>query len=216
MKKFSKKSFNNIKKYKADTDKNCINSSFYFLTGNLPILLSAPHAVPHMEEGTICPSEIATGKIVEQLCRDTGCHGIIRCRNLGDDPNSDLEGEGMRYKEAAAEYCKRYDIKYAIDIHGCNDSHGWDVEIGTGKDNRNLLGEEYILPILEENLKVLGKICRNKLFCANGCGTVSYYLSQKAGTPCVQLEIAVKLRNEEKKKKALVEALRKVIEKLAL
>jgi len=52
-----------------------------------------------------------TGAIVEYLCLKTEVNGIIRTYNLGDDPNFENEGYGLKYKNAMLNRIKEKQIK---------------------------------------------------------------------------------------------------------
>lgn len=69
------------------------SDNFKIIKGDMPILLSAPHAVKQIREGKIKEEDRLTGAIVEYLCIKTGTNGIVRTYNHNDDPNYENTGK---------------------------------------------------------------------------------------------------------------------------
>lgn len=51
--------------------------SFEFIDGNIPILISAPHAVNHFRNGAVKYADKLTGGLAKFLHNETGCHVIF-------------------------------------------------------------------------------------------------------------------------------------------
>lgn len=121
-------------KYKlnnANGFKNNNSTNYTIINGNIPILLSAPHAVKQVRDGKVKAEDAYTGGITEYLCKVCSCSGIIRTFNEADDPNIDNTGLGFDYKQQILNTIRQNDIKLLLDIHGCNNSYGFDFCIGT-------------------------------------------------------------------------------------
>lgn len=187
------------------------NSNYILITGENPILLSAPHAVKQIRDGNIKEEDRYTGAIVEYLCKICNCYGIIRNYNSGDDPNRDNFGIGLEYKNKILEMVKENNIKLVLDIHGCTNDHGFDFCIGTN-NGENLNGETRILKALESELNAIGKVAIDDYFKACFEWNVSRYVSHNSNIPSIQLEICKMFRNENLEKLILI--LKKYIENI--
>ncbi|RCW60162.1 hypothetical protein [Halanaerobium] len=165
---------------------------FWTAKGDIPILISAPHAVRHCRYGRVKQSDYLTGSIVYLLNELTGCHGISLTKNYGGDPNIDST---CIYKRKIKDICSNNDIKVFLDIHGAAGSKTWDIDFGTNS-NINLLGNIKILNILESSFKDfnINKISHD-YFAASLKTNVSYFVANELGIPAIQVEINRKYRS---------------------
>lgn len=203
-------------KYKAN---NCnglpnISTNFKIIHGKSPILLSAPHAVRQSRNGQIKGADTLTGPIVEFLCERTGANGIIRTSNLGDDPNSENIGYGLEYKQAILGLAKQTDIKCMLDIHGCNDNHSFDIDIGTNK-GININGNNDFLNTIYGQLALIGQVTIDHTFRASQATTVCNYISKNADILCFQIELSTSLRKSPDKLLQLLDSFEIIINNLA-
>lgn len=81
-------------KFKANNYKGNSDCSFMVEKyGNLPILLSALHAVKQIRNGEIKAHEFYTGAIIDCLAKQIGCYCITKQYLIenasNDDPNTD-------------------------------------------------------------------------------------------------------------------------------
>ncbi|KGK81084.1 hypothetical protein DP73_21780 [Desulfosporosinus sp. HMP52] len=159
---------------------------FWFNVGDLPVLVSAPHAVRHFRQKKIKMSDQFTGSIVYLLHKLTGCHAIATTKLYGGDPNSD---DPCIYKERISNFCVANKVKFILDIHGAAREREFDVDLGINY-GKNLLGKENIIEIIEKNLRNYGlsKISYD-YFAASGPNTVANYAARELAIPAVQLEI---------------------------
>ncbi|KJS84437.1 MAG: hypothetical protein JM58_10810 [Peptococcaceae bacterium BICA1-8] len=159
---------------------------FWFSIGEVPVLVSAPHAVRHYRQKKIKMSDQFTGSIAYLLNRLTGCHAIAVTKLYGGDPNVD---NPCIYKEKIIDFCSKEKIKFVLDIHGAAREREFDVDLGTNKE-KNLLGKMEILETLEQNFQGFGlsKISLD-YFAASGPNTVANYVARELGIPAVQIEI---------------------------
>lgn len=165
------------------------------IDGNIPILLSAPHAVKQYREGKIKSEDKLTGAIVEYLCEKTGASGIVRVCNYRDDPNYENSGESLKYKKTILEWIKEKDIAILIDVHGCTDRHGFDIEFGTNY-GKNINQDTSYTEILKNEFAKIGKVVIDKEFKSARDTTVSSFINKNSGIPCIQIEISTKFRKE--------------------
>lgn len=176
----------------VNTEKN----NFKIINGSIPIILSAPHAVKQNRNGIIKEEDKLTGAIVEYLCTKTGANGIIRTCNWNDDPNYENKGNALKYKETILQLIKDKNIKLLIDIHGCNNKHGFDIEFGVS-NGENINYDNTYLEIFEQNFSKIGKVVIDKEFLAKSEGTVSKFINKNSKIQCIQIEISRKYRKEQ-------------------
>lgn len=159
---------------------------FWTAKGDIPILISAPHAVRHYRNGRIKKSDYLTGSIVYLLNELTGCYGLSLTKYYGGDPNID---SSCIYKRRIKDICFNNDIKVFLDIHGAAGSKPWDIDFGTNS-KLNLLGNIKFLDILESSFKYfsINKISHD-YFAASLRTNVSYFVANELGIPAIQVEI---------------------------
>lgn len=159
---------------------------FRYLSGRIPVLVSAPHAVRHFREKKIKPSDEFTGSIACLLHQLTGCHALAVTRLYGGDPNYD---QSCIYKTYLSEICREHRIKLVIDLHGAAREHDFDIDIGTN-NGESLLGKEKILRMLITSLEDAGltRISQNLFSTANE-NIVARYTARDLSIPALQLEI---------------------------
>ncbi|AFV01608.1 hypothetical protein UNSWDHB_702 [Dehalobacter sp. UNSWDHB] len=173
--------------YKTDKRVNPRQEEPFLLTrGELPVLVSAPHAVRHYRQKKILVSDQFTGSVVFLLNKLTGCHAIAATKLYGGDPNAD---DPCLYKDRIASFCREKKVKVVLDIHGAARERDFDVDLGTNQ-KKNLLGKANILEILEQNFRDFGLArVSTDFFAASGANTVSHFVSHELGIPAVQIEI---------------------------
>ena len=169
------------------------NINFKIIEGCKPIILSAPHAVRQNTQDKIKAAERYTGAIVEYLCEKTGANGIIRTCNFGDNPNSENEGYGLKYKNAILNLIEEKDIKCLIDFHGCKDTYGFDFDIGTNNKN-NINNKDNYLKLIQEELENVGIVTIDEKFKASKDEVISNYISKHKKVACFQIEISKRMR----------------------
>ncbi|SMC89878.1 hypothetical protein [Sporomusa malonica] len=159
---------------------------FWMSLGELPILVSAPHAVRHYRQKKIKMSDQFTGSIAYLLNKLTGCHAIATTKLYGGDPNTD---NPCIYKERIAEICGREKVKFVLDIHGAAREREFDVDFGTN-NGKTLLVKARVLETLEHNFQDFGlnRISHDH-FAATGSNTIANYVARELKIPTVQIEI---------------------------
>lgn len=159
---------------------------FWIALGELPVLLSAPHAVRHLRQKKIKMSDQFTGSIVYLLHQMTGCHAITTTKLYGGDPNSD---NPCIYKEKIVEICDRKKVKFVLDIHGAARERNFDVDFGTN-GGETLLSEERMVEMLEHNFQDFGlNRISHDYFAARAPNTIANFVARELKIPAVQVEI---------------------------
>lgn len=124
--------------YKGSSTRPCMVEKY----GDLPILLSAPHAVKQIRNCEIKAHEFYTGAIVECLAKQIGCACITKQylieNTANDDPNTD--NANCSYKTAIKQFLQKYNIKLFVDIHGLSSKRDSvvDICIDKGKNVNNM------------------------------------------------------------------------------
>lgn len=159
---------------------------FRYLSGRIPVLVSAPHAVRHYREKRIKPSDEFTGSIVCLLHQLTGCHALAVTRLYGGDPNFD---HPCIYKSYLGDICREHGIRLVIDLHGAAREHNFDIDIGT-VNGVSLLGKQKILQRLISSLENAGftRISQN-YFSTTNENIVTRFAARELNIPALQLEI---------------------------
>ena len=125
--------------YNGDSDCSCMVEKY----GNLPILLSALHAVNQIRNREIKAHEFYTGAIVECLAKHIGCYCITKKYLIenatNDDPNTD--NAYCSYKTAINQFLQEHKIKLFVDIHGLSSKRDSiiDICIDQGKNVNNMV-----------------------------------------------------------------------------
>lgn len=124
------------------------------LSGNVPVLLSAPHSVNQIRGDDVRDAEKYTGSLVRYLCNATSSYGIFQLFTHAD-PNTDQEND---YKNAVINLINSYDLKLLIDIHSSTFKDDTVLDIVTNQ-RETLLGMNNLYDKLKElgikyNIKV--------------------------------------------------------------
>ena len=129
------------------------------LSGSVPVLLSAPHAVNQIRGEDVRDAEKYTGAFVRYLCNATSSFGIFQLFTHAD-PNND---EDHNYKNAVINLINAYNIKLLIDVHSSTFKDDTDIDIVTNSrqtlrgmdslfDKLKLLGVKYNVKVDENNV----------------------------------------------------------------
>ncbi len=191
--------------------------AFKIEEGNIPIIVSASHAINQFREGQVKWAEMYTGGIARYLHEVTGCHLIYSCMFTETDPNYDEPGFN-KYQNRLAEYVKEKKIRILIDLHGATKKREYAVEMGTAPKQNSIHGVEYeqdpslheykyvadrikeIFENLFENSTLdQKKVWKNQIFDAGDQNTVTKFISENTETACIQLEINSSYRDPNNK-----------------
>jgi len=189
--------------------------NFKIINGNASILLSAPHAVKQIREKKVKSEDGFTGSIVEYLCINTNANGIVRTYNHNDDPNYENIGNALKYKKAILNCIREKNITILLDIHGCKDSHSFDIELGTNY-GENINKNEELLEILKTEFSKIGTVVIDEKFKASRATTVSNFINKNSGIPCIQIEISKKFRRADDNLVKVLNTFESIIDKLSI
>lgn len=218
-----------------------VGDNYKIISGNIPVMLSAPHAVNHFRNGQKKWADLFTGGIAVYLQQITGCHLIYNACFSENDPNFDAfdNNEYQMMLKNYLQQMKQTDnpIYVLFDLHGSSAQREYAIEMGTAPDPRlseaekavdltslhgHKLVEDTVIEAFVHNfseLTTLKKaVWKNKIFTAGGANTVTKNISDSTDTDCLQLEINGEFRNPENKEQfeALVKSLKQIIEKTAM
>lgn len=172
---------------------------YLFIKGSSPVMLTAPHAVPHDRgnyngKDRLKPQDEFTDLIVLRLCQEANCFGLVPLTKLRD-PNIDgFDGVKARttpFLRCLEDLVFSHDIQLLLDIHGLDRRRrGIDIEIGT-RLGVSLRGRREILEKLEGLLRREGNYLIRKDHSFIGGEIVRTIMER---IPAIQLEIHRRLR----------------------
>lgn len=225
----------------------CINDyngsgkeNYKIVAGNIPIMLSAPHAVNHFRDGQKKWADLYTGGIALYLQQITGCHLIYNASFTPKDPNFDTF-ENNDYQILLKKYLQQAEqistpICVLLDLHGSSAKREYAVELGTAPNpllsetekatdltslHNHKFIEDIVINTFNKNFSKLNtpkkSVWKNRIFSAGGTNTVTKNISDNSKTDCLQLEINAEYRNPNNKEQfnALITALTDIIKELA-
>ena len=174
---------------------------FEIVSGELPVIISAPHAVTCIRNGKVKPSEDYIGAIALAVAERSGCHAIAATRTGEGDPNWDALEESP-YKQALCDHVRENGIRFAIDLHGMVAASPALVAVGSadGETVAQTPGldvriTDFLLDALGEYSKRYDKpIVLNGQYAARGENTVVRTVARECSIPALQIEVATQLR----------------------
>ena len=185
------------------------NNGITILQGDLPILISAPHAYPHKRPNltqSYKPAEVWTDYISEQLALKTGAWAIFTTDLMNYDPNYH-PFEKNEYKQAIAHIMGKHNIAYFIDLHGLSNQHPYDIgSYYAPRFTRSRKLAEDIQTILDSG-KLKGLNFKTLNFLDNDQETLGEYVVKTLEVPSVQLELARYIRDDSDLRLGLIENL---------
>ncbi|MBQ9013412.1 MAG: hypothetical protein IJ094_07670 [Bacilli bacterium] len=175
------------------------------LSGNIPVLLSAPHSVNQIRGEDVRDAERYTGGIVRYLSNNANCYGIFQMFTHAD-PNFDSES---MYKNGIINLINAYNIKLLIDVHSSTFTDDTDIDIVTN-GRKTLLN----MPSLYEKIKSLGikyniKVDENNIPNKDKENEIIHVASTVCGVPSLRIVInknSIDINNDK------IESIIKVIE----
>lgn len=186
---------------KADSQEHFIEGS-----GDLDVLISAPHTTSVFREGSMRDAEVHTGSIALLIQAYTGAHLIYNV-HAGEDANHSMEGN---YKEKIGEIIEAYDIDLVIDLHGAGESRDFDIEIGT---NHGQTVKDGWLNRLKSTLAShdIYAVDQDKHFSASEGKTITNYTYNQYQTKAMQVEIHHDYRNPREDLESYYKMLRSLV-----
>lgn len=190
--------------------------SIKVIKGNNKIIISAPHSVMHVREGSVRFRETKTGVIVRTLANKCDVYGIYKTKNESNDANWDKE---CIYKRKIEEIVETEKIKALIDIHGMAAHRKQDICIGIN-GGKNILGKNNIVKEVVEIFNNFGfkNVSIDEPFDAKYEYCVSNYIARMCKIPTFQIEINLKYRTKKYEEYAkynmLIKALTEIVKLL--
>ncbi len=115
------------------------------LSGNIPVLISAPHSVNQLRNDDIRDAEKYTGALARYLNGATNSFAIFEIFTHAD-PNND----GFHlYKNAVVNLIEAYNIKLLLDIHSSTFKDDTDIDLVTNLKT-TLCGETHLIDKIKE------------------------------------------------------------------
>lgn len=130
-----------------------------------------------------------------------------------DDPNSDNYGYGLEYKNKIVDLIIQNDLRYMFDIHGCANSHNFDIDIGT--NNGKNCTDSILLNNIKEEFSMFD-VKKDDIFKASKTNNISRYIHELTTINCLQFEISCKIREDEKNLNIFITCFIDLINKLSL
>ncbi len=115
------------------------------LSGNVPVLLSAPHSVNQIRGDDVRDAEKYTGALVRYLSNSTSSYAIFQLFTHAD-PNTDVEND---YKNAVINLINGFNIKLLLDVHSSTFKDETDIDIVTN-NRQTLRGMDYLFDKFKE------------------------------------------------------------------
>ena len=163
-----------------------------YIRGDLPVLVTAPHATAHVRMGRLKRQEFFTGAIAAILHNSTACHILYTNCVSEVDPNY---YDDSSFKDRLSEISRGRGFKFLIDLHGTGPGRRADIFPGTGEAREFLLGKERCFDALLNSAESFGvRVGGGDVFPAVKQKTVTKYAATKLGVPSMQLEIVRGLR----------------------
>ena len=161
-------------------------SWFKVIKGNVPIIVTAPHATRPLREGKRRFADGGgTAALAIAIGQLTGASVIFTTYEGPSDPNY---YDDNAFKEALAQLIESEHPTLILDIHGSHPFRSYDIDFGTMR-GRSLLGRDEILKTLMGYLEKEGILnFSHNRFGASKYETITKFGSAH-GVPTIQLEI---------------------------
>ncbi len=185
--------------------------SFTYQPGDLPILISAPHATAHLRRQRLKGEEEFTGALAQFLAEQTGIHALYSHYRSPGDPNWDRHSP---YKQRLQEIVQSNGIRFVLDLHGMTNKYKIGLALGTMNGRSCPDHESLILTTIEKQFRPTSQAAANKFselhwdhFVLNHSRftggltnyTVTRFASQQLGIPAIQIELCASARVVERR-----------------
>lgn len=182
------------------------NLEFEIITGENPLLFSAPHTYAHKRPSLSSKykqGEPWTDYIVKNICSESNVNGIVSVKSLEYDPNY-YELSKNEYKKSVRDIVKDKKIKYFFDVHGLSDKHQYDFGIyflnryGNSRKLAYSLAEALNRGALRNCLIQILNLPEVKQ------KTLSEFTTSDLKVPSLQIEISRYIREEDNLREGLI------------
>ncbi len=165
------------------------------LLGDVPIIISSPHAVKHPRKGQLKPADTFTGPLALQLAELSRTSALVYARTSDEDPNYDVDGP---YKQQLMRLVQSTSARFVLDIHGLGQWRSAEIAIGTARGKTLGSQQEILSVFIQEFTKAAFTnilVDDPTLFNASKPTTITSFVWRELGIPALQLEIHKKYRN---------------------
>lgn len=169
---------------------------FISLSGDVPVIVSAPHNASQYLNGIFKVSDYGSGRLAFSVMEKSKCHGIIKTKNIGSVFKNDNANKQRNcpYKDTISHIVKEENIKALIDIHTLRRTRKEEINIGIDGGS-NLFYNQNFINDISNIVKSNGfKLSIDEPFRAGGT-TISKFASKKLGIHSIQIEINSKFIN---------------------
>ncbi len=185
--------------------------SFTYQPGELPILISAPHATAHLRQQRLKGEEEFTGALAQFLAEQTGIHALYSHYRSPGDPNWDCSSP---YKQRLQEIVQSNEIRFVLDLHGMSNRYKIGLALGTMNGRSCPNHEALILQTVEKQFHPISQTAAKKFselrwdhFVLNHSRftggltnyTITRFASQQLGVPALQIELCSSARIVERR-----------------
>jgi hypothetical protein len=178
---------------------------FAYLSGRVPVLLSAPHGAVHTRMGKPKQEDEYTSGFAKLIAELTDVHVMYtRYRSL-TDPNWYPDAP---YKKVLQQVIEREAIRFVLDIHGVAEHRKFGIALGTMRGKSCPRHREIIIRRLgkfgfsQDADEVLRRLDLDRLFTAKGIKgqeTITRYVFERLNVPAAQFELHPSLRIVERR-----------------
>jgi len=154
--------------------------------GDVPVVVSAPHATMPFREGKYRFADgagtAALAVLLHELC------GVTCIYTTFESPSDPNFYDDNAYKAALLGLLERHHAVLVLDLHGSHPYRPYDLDFGT-MEGRSVLGHDHLVPELAACLRREGLVnLSSNYFAASTNATVTRFASAH-GVPAVQLEM---------------------------
>lgn len=184
---------------------------FTYQAGDLPILVSAPHATVHQRRQREKGEEEFTGALAQLLAESTGVHTLYSRYRSMDDPNWDRVSP---YKTTLQEIVQSRDIRFVLDLHGMSNRHKIGLALGTMNGRSCPTYEPLILQTVQAQFQPTSQgiaksyeelhwdhfVLNHPRFTGGLANhTITRFATEQLGVPALQIELCASARVVERR-----------------
>ncbi len=181
--------------------------AFGFVSGERPVLLSAPHSAVHTRRGTRKEEEEFTAAMACLVAHLTDAHALYARRQSPTDPNWYADAP---YKRRLRRLVAREQVTFVLDIHGMAPDRDLGIALGTLKGESCPEHRDAIIRLLEvhgfrRTGDSLDYLDVDQTFTAQGLSgqeTITDFAWRTLGVGCAQFELHPALRVVERREDA--------------
>lgn len=189
--------YNEVKEVKDSLYNANENAAVLKREGKNSIIIVSAHGFSHIREGQVKTADNGSFDLSLLLSIVSDSHWIAVAKDNQIDSNFHRNTE---FKKELSQFVGNVSPSLVIDIHTAHAWRPFDVDIGT-LYSKSLMGHEHLTPQLIDLLDKFGFLATdNAVFTASGATedaqTITKFVSQELGCPCMQLEISSALTHE--------------------